>query len=216
MKAYLAKEFKLAVPPGMFLLTILGLLCVIPNYPAVVGYIYNIVCIFILFTIARDNRDLEFSAILPVSRRTVVWGKCIVVAVFEACTVAFSAIGAVIANVWVSPLGNLVGLDLNLTFFGVVLIAFAVYNIVLIPAFFRTGYKIFKPLVAASTAFIACYLAFELPIQLVPSWKAALDTLNPAYFGYQAILLGAGIALYGLSFWATVKLGVRNFERVSL
>lgn len=216
MKAFLKKEFKLAMPAGMYVWAVLGILSIIPNYPAVVGYIYTIVGVFVYLVNVRDNRDLEFCAVLPVSRKTIVAGKCIVVCIFQQITTCFAVIGSVFANFFISPNGNLVGIDPNVAFFGIIYIALAVYNVILLPNYFKTGYKLAKPVVCASIAFVLCFLAFELPIQLILPLKNIFDTLNTAYLGYHVIILAVGLVLYTVSLLIAIKLSIKNFEKVNL
>ena len=216
MKAMLYKEFKLSLPAGMYLWAVLGILSIIPNYTAFVGFIYTVVGVFVYIMTMRENRDLQFSAILPVSRKTIVTGKCLVVLIFQLLATAFAVIGAIFANLLISPNGNLVGTDPNFAFFGIILVCLGVYNIILLPTFFKSGYKIAKPIILGCTFFTICFLAFELPIQLVPTLKKVFDTLNPSYFGYQMILLFVGAVVYSALFILTVKLSIKNFEKANL
>lgn len=216
MKAFLHKEWNLAVPKPVLLFPLLGIMTVIPNYPVFVGFFYGVVAIFVLFSVQKENRDLEFSLLLPVSRRSIVKAKFFVVGTLQWLTIAFAVIGAVLADTLVSPAGNLVGIDPNLAFFGIAFLALGVFNAVFLPWFFRTGYKLGLPLTMAAACFVLCYGAFETVVNLVPALRASLDTLDPARFGVQAVVLAVGLAFYVVSFLLSYRAAARRFEAANL
>lgn len=216
MKTFLYKEFKLAIPLPLILFSVLGMLTMIPNYPIFIGLFYSLIAIFIMFSIQKDNRDIEFSLSLPVTRKHIVASKITVIIILQILSIIFSAIGALLANFCLSPSGNLVGSDPNIAFFGMGFIAFAVFNIVFIPWFFKSGYKLNLPIFIAIMAFVVCFVLYEILIGTIPLLHKVLDSLNSKNFGYQAILLACGILIYCGTMYITYRLAVKNFEKVNI
>lgn len=216
MKNYLYKEFRLAIPLPLFLFTVLGMLTMIPKYPIFIGAFYSLIAIFISYSIQKDNRDIEFSLTLPITRKAIVQSKILIIIMLQILSLCFSAIGAIIANLIISPAGNIVGSDPNIAFFGMSLIAFAVFNLIFIPWFFKTGYKINLPIFVAILAFVVCFAVYEAIVAVIPSLSKVLDTLDAQYFGYQSILLAVGIIVYSTTIFACYKLSVKNLEKVNI
>lgn len=216
MKTFLYKEFKLAIPLPLILFSVLGIMTMIPNYPIFIGLFYSLIAIFVMFSIQKDNRDIEFSLTLPVTRKYIVASKISIIILLQILSVIFSTFGALLANFCLSPSGNLVGSDPNIAFFGMGFIAFSIFNIIFIPWFFKSGYKLNLPIFIAIMSFVVCFVLYEILIAAIPTFHKVFDTLNPKYFGYQSILLACGIPIYCGTIYLTYRLAVKNFEKVNI
>lgn len=216
MRKFLYKEFYLAMPLPLFFLTVLGMLTMIPNYPICIGAFYSLIAIFITYSIQKDNRDIEFSLTLPVTRKCIVSSKISIIILIQMLSLCFSAVGAIIANFIISPNGNIVGSDPNIAFFGMCFIAFAIFNIIFIPWFFKTGYKINLPIFVAILGFVASFVIYEAIVAIFPSLNHVLDTLDAQYFAYQSIILVIGIIVYSTTIFACYKLSLKNLEKVNI
>lgn len=216
MKAMIIKQFKLGIPSLFFLFLAMPVLLIIPNYPSFVGFGYAVMPIIVLLSIGKENKDLEFSSMLPVSKKDIVKGRMTDTVLFQVGSLVIGAICAVFTNLFLAPNGNQVGLDLNPTFFGATMIAYGVFNLCLLPIFFKTGYKIMVPAVISVALFLLTYMAIEILIALVPALAATLDTLNPAMLGRQFIVFTVGAAFFAASLFISYFYSVKNFTKVSL
>lgn len=215
MRHLLFKEMFFTVPKPIYAFLLLGVMIAIPNYPAVVSVGYVFMAVFVLFSVAKENRDAEFTATLPVSRNRLVNARVLSVVLLELGQIIAAAAFAPLA-VLLSPGGNPIGLDAGPTLFGAVLFSIGLFNVTFFPLFYRTGYKSGLPILLGVLAFLAGYVAIELAVQLIPGWHSALDSLNPSTMGLQSIVLVLGAILFaGLSFLAA-GLARRSFKRVNL
>lgn len=216
MKNIIYKEIKLVIQPAVFLFTLLTALLLIPNYPYAVGMLYFIIGIQIIFQVARANRDLEFTTMLPIPRNAVVISKHFSVMFLQILQIIVAIPFALISSLIINTAGNSVGLDANFTFFGVTLIGYSAFNIMFLPAFYKSGYKIGIPILLGILFYGLTITVFELIISLIPALKENLDNLDPSTFIYQIFFLIAGIIIYFSVLFCSYKLSVKNFEKVNL
>ncbi len=72
MMTLFKKEWKLVMMPVPLLFLLLSGLVLIPNYPYYVTFFYTTLGIFLMMQSARENRDLYYMALLPVTKREMV------------------------------------------------------------------------------------------------------------------------------------------------
>ena len=213
MKNIIYKELKLFISPIVYLMLLLSALLVIPSYPAIVGISYSLLSINICFNIARANNDNQFTAMLPVPRNYIVSGKHFSIAFIEllqiVVTVPFSLISIFVTN----ANGNIVGLDSNMTFFGIALICYGVFNLIFLPWYFKTGYKAGIPMLVGVLGYFLVYGAVEILLNFT-NLKLYLDGTSVEYAGYRAIVLLSGIVFYIVTMLLSEKISVKNFNGV--
>lgn len=211
----LYKEFRLVVPPVYLGIAALTLFNLIPHYPFILGISYFMLAVFFPLSEANANKDLLFTISLPISRDRVVLAKHgLVVAVQQAQLAALAVVAVFAAQL--TPEGYIIGMDGNFAFFGLVLVSLGLFNLVFLPGYFRTGYRIGRPGVAAAITFALSYAVFEALVAVVPGAAETLDTLDPAMFGPQLVVLAAGALLYVVLTAASYRRSVRRFDRVNL
>lgn len=216
MKNILYKELKLALHPVLYLFALTSALLLAPGYPYAVGMIYFIFGVQILFQTARANKDLEFTATLPVPRAAIVLSKHLSVMLLEILQLLIAVPFALVSSLVLNKGGNAVGLDANFALFGVTLAGYSVFNLVFLPLFYKTGYKLGVPFVLGIISYGIFAALVEIVIANVPALKSNLDSLNPDTFVYQIPLLFAGILIYTASLYLSYKVSVKNFEKISL
>lgn len=216
MKNLIYKEIKLVVMPVAYLMLFLSALVAIPNYPYIVGFGYSLLTLFICLSTAKANKDDEFTSSLPIPRNHIVLARHFTFVYVELLQIIVAIPFAVVSAFVINKNGNLVGLDANFTLFGVAFLCYGVMNIVFLPWFYKTSYKMGVPFFVATIAFLLCYGVIEIIIQTVPALRAALDGTAIEYMGYRLIVLFVGIIMYVVLTFASYKLSVKNFEKVSL
>lgn len=214
--AILKKELFLATPLPFYLFALLGLMTAIPSYPIIVGIGYVTLAIFNSDQFRRSNRDVEFTCTLPVKRADVVTGKSVFVVVIELLTLLFGVVGALLSVFLSAPSGNMVGLDPNLTFFGVAFTCLGVFNLLYIPGYFKTGYKSGIPILKGVVALLIVYAIVETVVNVVPGFNVIFDSLWGEYMWARAIVLCLGAVAYFILTNVAIKRAQKFFEKVSL
>jgi hypothetical protein len=217
MNALLFKEIKLATHPTTYLFMLIGAMLLIPSYPYYVAFVYTCLGIFFIFLSARENKDIFFTASLPVRKSDVVKSRVFTVAIVELLQLAIGIPFAIIGiRINPNPAGNMAGIEANMAFFGLVLIMYALFNAIYLPLFYKTAVKVGTPLVFASIAVTIYIVAAELAVQMIPFLKTHLDTTDPVMAMYQFPVLIAGMLIFALSLWLTYRKSAANFEKVDL
>lgn len=161
MKNLLYKELNLSIHKFYFILPIiLGALMFIPYW------IYSFVFMYFfwitipqVFGSYNSNQDYNFIGALPVERKDIVNSKAMSIFILELLHVLFALVFGFIHN-YVYELYNPF-LDINLTFFGVGIGMFGVFNVIFLPLYFKTAHFFGKPLIYANIAILIYGFIFE-------------------------------------------------------
>ncbi len=173
----LFKELRLAASPLSYIFIAGACMCMIPNYPGLVGAFFVCLGIFYSFQNAREANDVLYTVLLPISKRSAVRAKYMFAVSIEcAAFVIFAVLTAVRMKlsgtaVYASP----VLMKPNPAFLGFVLIVFAIFNSVFIGGFFKTAYKFAKPFVTFCISTFAFIIVTEIAHHIPP-----LSFLNSA------------------------------------
>lgn len=216
MLKLLKKEWTLVLIKPSLLFFLLATTMLIPSYPAIVPAFFVFFVIQISFTTAQSNRDIEFTAMLPVSRKQIVASKILFTNLVQIAYLLFCVPFAIISSIILNPEGNIVGMDKNIAFFGYALIATAVFNILFFPIHFKNTHKIGLPIMSGLFGFFLFTVIFEITIALAPSIKNVLDTLNPAMVVPQIIFTICCLILYIAMMFVTYKLSSKAFKKMAI
>jgi len=216
MKKIIYKELMLGIHPSMYIFTLLSALLLVPSYPYSVGMSYCVFGLISTFNVMKANKDYEFTAMLPVSREQIVAGKAFAVIFPELLQLLAAVPFALLSSFVLNKSGNPVGLDANMTFFGFVLINYSAFNLVFLPWYFKTAYKLGLPLMAGLAVYVLLVALEETLVATVPGLAGTLDGVSRANAGYRAAVLAIGLAIYAASCFLIVKLSVKNFRNVSI
>ncbi len=216
MKNLIYKELKLVVAPFIYLFPALSVLLLVPNYPYAVSMSYCVYGIFVMFNLTQVNKDIEFTANLPVPRRYIVYSRCFSVIYLELLQILLAVPFAIISSKVLYPSGNTVGMDANLAFFGLTLCAYGEFNAIFLPAFFKTGYKMHGALIKSLTVYVLLVIAAEVSIAIIPALNSTVDGLSPEKMPIRLAILLCGIVIYVLLNIFSMKKSAKNFEKVSI
>ncbi|HPD02679.1 MAG TPA: ABC-2 transporter permease, partial [Clostridia bacterium] len=102
MKNLIYKELKLVLDPKIYIFSLLSGLIMIPNYPYMIGIAYFFLAVQIIFSTMKANKDLEFTALMPISRGSIVKSKYFTVIYLEAvqlvAAIPFALISSLLIN----------------------------------------------------------------------------------------------------------------------
>ena len=153
MKNLIYKELTFSINKFFYILPILlGALMLIP------GWIYMLVFMYFfwitvpqIFAAYNINADYNFASTLPVRRQDIVRAKIYTIFILEALHVIFAVLFGLLHN-WIYQTSWNLFFDINLAFFGVGILMFAIFNLVFLPKYFKTAHFFGKPTIYGTVA----------------------------------------------------------------
>lgn len=209
----LYKELRLAAHPTSIVFAFLGCLVLVPAYPYSVIFLFGCLAPYITFVNARETNDLWYTAVLPVTKRESVLGKCLLVACFQLFQLLFSLPFALLRNA-LKIANNPVGLDATVAWYGFGLLLYAMFDLVFLTAFYRSGYKVGIAFLQASIPMVVLMAATEATAH-IPA-LAWMDSLQPEHLFRQLPILAVGMVCYGALIPLAYRISVKHFEQVDL
>ena len=213
MMTLLYKEMRLAAHPTSIIFAFLGCLVLVPAYPYSVILMFGCLAPYITFLNARETNDAWYTAILPVTKRESVLGKCLLVVSFQLFQLLFSVPFALLRNT-LNIANNPVGLDATTAWYGFGFILYAVFDLVFLTAFYKSGYKAGKSFVLAAIPMVFLMAAIEAA-SYIPA-LVLLDSCQPEHLLMQLPILIAGIVCYGVLVPLAYRISAKRFEKVDL
>lgn len=215
MKNFLYKEIKLITNPLNWIFLLFLTMLLIPTYPCYVPFFYLCLSVFFMFNNAEINRDMEYSLILPIRKKDIVKSRCILVFFYQILGLILS-----IPFVFLRVTENQAGIDLNVAFFGLIMICLSIFNFVFISGFYKKGEKPGLPFLASSILYFVVYIVFEIPIWMKTVFNVEyfiiMDNTDASSQIKQLPILFIGIIFYVLTWFLTYKVSAKRFEKVDL
>ena len=217
MRKILRKEIRLSASPLAFLFIAFGFMFLVPGYPILCGAFFVTLGLFHSFQTAREANDIVFSALLPIAKRDVVKGKYLFVCFIEGCAfvlmIACTAVRMTVLSGAPVYTENAL-MTANPFALGMALVIFALFNLIFVGGFFKTGWKQGRPFVIY---IIVCFLTICAAEALhhIPG-LSALNAFGTEHFGLQALLLAAGLAAFALITFLSFRKACRDFDRIDL
>lgn len=207
------KELRLAAHPNLFVFALLGVLVIVPAYPYGIVFLFGCLGPYITFTYGRETNDIYYTALMPVKKRDAVKGKCLLIVLAQLVQVLVSLPFAVL-RVGLLPNGNPVGIEANVAFYGFGFMIYAVFNLVFLTQFFKTGYKAGKAFLLAMIPATVMMSAMEIVVHF-PGYEW-LDSVSGEAMMRQLPILITGIVVYMITMPLAYWISARRFERVDL
>lgn len=146
------KDIKLGVHPMFILMPVLtGALMLIP------GWIYFLVLLYFcwitvpnMFMQFRSQNDLMFTSMMPVTKRDIVRARVTVVAGLELLHIVIAMIFGMI-TLRLYPNMDYIFFPPNLGFWGLCFVMLAIFNVIFLPMYYKTAYKIAAALLGSIT-----------------------------------------------------------------
>lgn len=206
--ALVAKEIRLVMHPMTLVVLGLSALVLVPNWPYAVILLYACLCPYFNAQSAREQRDLDYAATLPVSRREMAAARVGATALADAACVALMGVFSLLRPLVGTP-GAVVGMPPNLAFLGFSLLTFAVFDLVYYALYFRDPSRVGVPA-------LAVMLGFEAAPYLSPAFAELLAQPGLANPGAQVAVLAAGAVAFVAGHLLAARLAGRAFERVDI
>lgn len=209
----LYKEMRLAAHPTSIVFAFLGCLVLVPSYPYSVVFMFGCLAPYITFLNARETNDLWYTAVLPMTKRESVLGKCLLVVSFQLFQLLFSVPFAILRDA-MNMANNPVGLDATVAWYGFGLFLYAVFDLLFLTAFYKSGYKAGKAFILAAIPMVILMAAIEAAAH-IPAlvW---MDSRQPKHLRMQLPILLVGMVSYGALVPFAYRISARRFEKVDL
>lgn len=176
MRTLLYKQLRLVCHPMTPVFCMFGVMLMIPNYPLTVVWFYVMLGLFFTFLNMREQKDIYYSAILPIRKRDTVKAACLFTALIEIASLVI-AVPFAVWRAHTSIGGNLVGVDANVTLFGFALMLYALFNAILLCSFYKTAYQVgtafLKAIIPTSLLMLAMEISVHIPAL---AWLDGYDT----------------------------------------
>lgn len=213
MTTLLYKELRLVAHPSSIVFAFLGCLVLVPAYPYSVIFLFGSLIPYLTFLNARETNDAWYTAILPVTKRESVLGKFLLILSLQLFQLLFSIPFAVLRNILHID-NNPVGLDATLAWYGCALMVYAVFDLVFLSAFYKSGYKVGKAFLLASIPLVLFMIAVETAAH-IPA-LAWMDSFQPEHLKMQLPIFIAGAVCYGLLLLLAYRISVKRFDAIDL
>ncbi len=214
MKALLYKQFRLVCHPMTLIFCLFGIMVLIPNYPYTVIFFYVMLGLFFTFLNIREQKDIYYSALLPVPKRDTVKAGCAFVVIIEVLSLVVLIPCSLLAVHLQPGKDNLVGLDPNLALLAAGFLLYAVFNGVFLPSFYANGYKVGMAFINAVIPTTLAMMVLEaLPHFPALTW---LDDLDAATQVRLLPALIASVLIYAGGMALTFRASARRYEKVDL
>ena len=214
MKTLLYKQLRLACHPMTPVFCLSGIMLLIPNYPYSVAFFYVTLGLFFTFLNMREQKDIYYSALLPLRKRDTVRAAVAFTVLVELLSVVITALFCLLSAKLQPGKDNAVGMDANLMLLGAGFVLYGVFNLVFFVCLYRSGYKVGAAYLKANLALWPMMLLAEaLPHFPSLVWLNRVDV--------RANLRQIPILLFGMAVFAVLTIlayrrSARLYERVDL
>ena len=214
MKTLLYKQLRLACHPMTPVFCLSGIMLLIPNYPYSVAFFYVTLGLFFTFLNMREQKDIYYSALLPLRKRDTVRAAVAFTVLVELLSVVITALFCLLSAKLQPGKDNAVGMDANLMLLGAGFVLYGVFNLVFFICLYRSGYKVGAAYLKANLALWPMMLLAEaLPHFPSLMWLNRVDV--------RANLRQIPILLFGMAVFAALttlayRRSARLYERVDL
>ena len=209
------KEIALVIHPTAYIFLALSMMLIIPNYPYYVIFFYTGLAIFFTCLNGRENNDILYSAMLPISKKEIVKSRFCLVILLEIMQILLAIPFAIIRQKMNVP-SNQVGMEANIALFGFSLIMLGIFNMVFFLIYYKDVRKVGVAFVKSSIAVFLYIAIIETCVHIIPFFKNYLDTKDTFYITYKLLILGLGIIIYTIMTVITYKKAVKLFENYDI
>lgn len=209
----LYKELALAAHPTSIVFACLGCLVVVPAYPYTVIFMFGCLAPYLTFQYARETNDLWYTALLPVTKKESVRGKCLLIVSIQLFQLLI-AVPSVFLRKILEVGNNPVGIDATIAWFGFGMIIYGIFDLIFFPAYYRNGYKAGRAFIIAAIPMLLMMVIVEGAVR-IPQ-LAWLDSYALPDLMRQIPVLLIAILCYGGFVSLAYKISVKRFEHVDL
>lgn len=210
----LIKEWKLCMHPTGYLMLLCAALVLVPGYPYTVSCFYMGLAIFFICLTARENHDAAYTLTLPVSREDAVRARILFCTALEVLDLLLIGLMVLLKGA-IGNTPNPAGLDAGLALIGEGMIAFALFNMVFFPIYYRDINKPGKAFGFAAAAMLVLIVLEIAATYTVPFFRM-LDTPDPQNLSEKGLYTLAGLALFAGGTAKSIQMSRKRFAEEDL
>ncbi len=213
----LGKEIKLAASPLSWLFISFSLMAFIPGYPILVGAFFICFGIFQSVQSGRENNDILYTVLLPVSKTDAVKAKYHFTVMIQMIAFALSSVFTLLRMLFMTqatPYVNNPMMNANQAFLAYMLLVFALFNWLFLCGFFKTAYKFGFPFILFIVISFILIIVVEV-LHHIPGLEF-LNGTDTMCSTTMWIILAAGFAVYVLVTFVSSRVAMKRFERVDM
>ncbi|WPC40099.1 ABC-2 transporter permease [Clostridium sp. JS66] len=215
MRNLLRKELLLSMHPTAPIFLILSMMLIIPNYTYYVVFFYTGLAVFFTCLNGRENNDVFYTLTLPIAKKDIVKSRFAFVILLQLAQIIIAIPFAIIRQNMPVP-GNKVGMNANITLFGISLIMLGLFNYIFFKIYYKDVNKVGTAF-AKSTIAITIYIVIaETCVHALPFVRDYLNTKDPQYLAYKLIVLATGMIMYAFLTFVVYRKSVKAFEAFDL
>jgi hypothetical protein len=154
------------------------------------------------------KEDNSFNAMIPVTKKDIVKSKIYSIMFIELLHILFGIIFGIIHNL-LYGINNFL-LDINIAFFGIVIVMFALFNIVFLPRYFKTAYYYGKQVIVGVVITLIYVFIFEYGVLRFKF----MANIFEGDIQIQMIVLIVGVVISLILSYVTVKASIKNYESI--
>ena len=215
MKQLLKKELQLALHPTCWVFLLLSAMVLIPNYPYYVIFFYTGLGVFFTCLGGRENQDVFYTMLLPVSRKQLVQARIGTVAALELLQM-LAVIGFSLLRRALSIPPNSAGMEANIALLGLSLIMLGLNHLVFFPVYYRNVRRVGAAFISGSAVVFLYIAAVETMAHTIPFVRDQLDTPDPEFLRQKLAVLAIGAVVYCVLTWISCRRSIRLFEKQDL
>jgi hypothetical protein len=224
MKKLLRKELTLCTNPQVIIFCLLSVMVIIPNWPSIIAFVYAFSGITTIFPRALADQDLQYTAMLPIRKKDVVKGKTLLIVMLELASILISIPCAVAKILYIDPM--MIGTDpstANYTLavqptmgaYGFALLAFAVFNVVILPWYYKNPAKVnWPPFISMMIGLFV--LGLGAGAEAIVNLSLNFDHSTMVFKLTEGGILLGGILIYILLTALGEEKAEKNFDKVDL
>lgn len=215
MLLLLRKELRLTLHPTAPIFLCLSAMLMIPSYPYLVAFFYTTLAIFFTCLNGRENQDVPYTLLLPVSKRDVVKARFLTVVLLENAQI-LTAIPFAILRQKMIPAPNPVGMDANIALLGFAFLLYGLFNLIFFRVYYRDVKKVGTAFLWGSAAVLILICTVEACAHIVPFVRDVLDTPDPLHLPDKLLTLLLGLMFCSCTTLCAFRRAVKDFDAQDL
>ena len=217
MKSLLIKELRLAASPLSYIFLSASLMTLLPGYPILMSAFFICFGVFQSFQSGRENNDILYTVLLPVSKTDAVKAKYRFAVMIQMIAFGITSVITMLRMTLMTKAAPYVTnpmMNANQAFLAYILLVFALFNWLFICGFFKTAYKFGAPFVRFIVFSFLLITVAEV-LHHIPGLEFLNETDTLCNTSMWMILVAAFV-IYGIVTAISCKVAMNRFERVDM
>lgn len=227
MKNLLYKEWRLCMTPQTWIFLFFGSFAIVPQYPLSVLPIFLLSSVSSIISFSKEANDIFYTATLPIKRNDIVKAKVLFFMSVEIVYILITSIficlsyflmknGVFKNDDGTTYVTNLTSMNPNIAIIGVYFIAFAVYNLIFCPWWYKNPDKFTVPFFVAVIVAMIISSLFGTALVYVPNIDKYFNKVTSENWYIQLLFTLVSFIIFALLNWLTIKLSQKRFSVVDI